>query len=838
MADEIITREELVGAKIDAKDLGECVHGNETGIVTPRLGAPYPTLPAAIDTILTKSSKAYLTYAAMTADAANLTENTKVTVTNDSTASNNGDWQWDGTTFTKSTYDPLQQSKTYTESFATVKSKTLADATDFNTVITEGKYKVVSNASALTMINCPSPRAGVLEVLPISSTLVIQRYTPYGVDKKAFQRASTETGFPATWEEILLKSSADLIYATKTSVSSAIASSLDAITQSDYYGKKYSTAEQNGVAFYGNGRYVGFNSIHTKDIVFNVVNARVFNGTAGNVEYRVYTGAKTATGANGYIVNTQTNIGNPDYSGTCTFPKSDNGSAQNIVLDKNISIPANTPFVIVFKAVDLNLFSIAYNSSATGNLESRSFNLSTVNSDWSTLTTIGSASVGTYVQAGFKLLVSVPQSSSGGQVAYTPTLVMPPKIYALEGLECHIYPEHLLVEDYKLYEHDIACNRGQQRKRGFVWTPASTDAAGNYALTWAVHDKQKGLQIASATTSIVLANKNANNGVNKKVCVIGDSYVNAGHITQGLLDLSATDVMPITLIGTRGTGLNKHEGRGGWTIDNYVTAGQNNYKFTVSGVVTAPAINSTTYSFNGVTYLVQEVSLTGGSGYIICSPWSGSPPSSPSGSGTLTKANGGIGDATIAFSNFEAVPGNPFWNTSTSQVDFPNYLSANSLATPDFVIIQLGVNDTFNFTTDEAVTTFCLTAFPKIDTLIASIKAANANIKIGIAAPPTYADQDAFGTNYACNQNAWRAKRNIITYNSKLYDYFKNKEAQNIYFVPSGVNVDTENNFPTTTREINSHNSTIITVQNNGVHPDVGGYLQIRDSWFAFLKAV
>ncbi|EHU1603647.1 hypothetical protein A1Z38_RS14745 [Acinetobacter baumannii] len=51
MADEIITRQELVDAKVDAKDLGECVHGNESGIVTPRLGDPYPTLPAAIHKI-------------------------------------------------------------------------------------------------------------------------------------------------------------------------------------------------------------------------------------------------------------------------------------------------------------------------------------------------------------------------------------------------------------------------------------------------------------------------------------------------------------------------------------------------------------------------------------------------------------------------------------------------------------------------------------------------------------------------------------------------------------------------------------------------------------------
>ncbi|ENR4571658.1 hypothetical protein ACEVN9_003527 [Acinetobacter baumannii] len=51
MADEIITREELVDAKVDAKDLGECVNGNETGIVTPRYGDPYPTLPKALEKV-------------------------------------------------------------------------------------------------------------------------------------------------------------------------------------------------------------------------------------------------------------------------------------------------------------------------------------------------------------------------------------------------------------------------------------------------------------------------------------------------------------------------------------------------------------------------------------------------------------------------------------------------------------------------------------------------------------------------------------------------------------------------------------------------------------------
>lgn len=56
-------------------------------------------------------NKAYKTYALMDADKTNIPAKSKVTVTNDATASNNGDWQWDGVAFTKSAYDPLTQAK-------------------------------------------------------------------------------------------------------------------------------------------------------------------------------------------------------------------------------------------------------------------------------------------------------------------------------------------------------------------------------------------------------------------------------------------------------------------------------------------------------------------------------------------------------------------------------------------------------------------------------------------------------------------------------------------------------------------------------------------------------
>lgn len=57
--------------------------------------------------------KAYTTLALAQADQVNLPANTAIEVTND--GANNGTYQWNGTTLTKSTYDPLTQSKLYTD---------------------------------------------------------------------------------------------------------------------------------------------------------------------------------------------------------------------------------------------------------------------------------------------------------------------------------------------------------------------------------------------------------------------------------------------------------------------------------------------------------------------------------------------------------------------------------------------------------------------------------------------------------------------------------------------------------------------------------------------------
>ncbi|MFV5370030.1 phage tail fiber protein [Acinetobacter junii] len=83
-------------------------------------------------------NKAYKTYAAMTSDIANIPANSKVTVTNDSDTTKNGDYQFDGTIYTKSIYDPLAQAKAYTDA-------------SLITVYKENLYSLTNNHSGLNI---------------------------------------------------------------------------------------------------------------------------------------------------------------------------------------------------------------------------------------------------------------------------------------------------------------------------------------------------------------------------------------------------------------------------------------------------------------------------------------------------------------------------------------------------------------------------------------------------------------------------------------------------------------------------------------------------------------
>lgn len=180
--------------------------------------------------------------------------------------------------------------------------------------------------------------------------------------------------------------------------------------------------------------------------------------------------------------------------------------------------------------------------------------------------------------------------------------------------------------------------------------------------------------------------------------------------------------------------------------------------------------------------------------------------------------------------------GSPFYIGGA--VDFPQYLSDNSLATPDWVFIHLGINDVFAKTSDAVAVTQADTSFDMLDTLIDSIQSAGAGVKVALMIPsPPSADQDAFGDDYGSVQTRWRFKRNILIWARELIERYAGQEASGIYIVPSNTALDTVNNMSrAASAPVNSRSSVTSQRQNNGVHPATEGYQQIGDAVWAFLK--
>ena len=90
---------------------------------------------------------------------------------------------------------------------------------------------------------------------------------------------------------------------------------------------------------------------------------------------------------------------------------------------------------------------------------------------------------------------------------------------------------------------------------------------GTYTLPWKVFDINSDV----VDEGNIIINAKAKDHENISVLVLGDSTVNAGVMTQELLDLYSANNATVTLLGTRGTAPNLHEGRGGWTAEGYCT---------------------------------------------------------------------------------------------------------------------------------------------------------------------------------------------------------------------------------------------------------------------------
>jgi lysophospholipase L1-like esterase len=172
------------------------------------------------------------------------------------------------------------------------------------------------------------------------------------------------------------------------------------------------------------------------------------------------------------------------------------------------------------------------------------------------------------------------------------------------------------------------------------------------------------------------------------------------------------------------------------------------------------------------------------------------------------------------------------------QLDFDRYCQEfNQGQGPDFVTIQVGINDTFT-ATDETIDSRIDTMLRFYDQLIEMIRRHRPRTRIGcnLVTPPA-ASQDGF-RNYRGpgKQTRWQCRRNQHRLIERMIERYQHREQESIFLVPTNINLDVVHNFPKFRAPINARSSAQIDRINNGTHPDTAGYQQIGDSIYSWIK--
>ena len=126
-----------------------------------------------IEALANGATRAYLTFSDLDAAKTTLPVNSFASVTNDPNTTLNGLYQWDGTTLTKSNYDPLNAAQDYADANALFKTKILATGANLDT-LPSGNYVIPSDGVAATLTGLPPaftvPRRGYVFVMRAGTT--------------------------------------------------------------------------------------------------------------------------------------------------------------------------------------------------------------------------------------------------------------------------------------------------------------------------------------------------------------------------------------------------------------------------------------------------------------------------------------------------------------------------------------------------------------------------------------------------------------------------------------------------------------------------------------------
>ena len=186
-----------------------------------------------------------------------------------------------------------------------------------------------------------------------------------------------------------------------------------------------------------------------------------------------------------------------------------------------------------------------------------------------------------------------------------PKILAPSLFYLLSGQEYNFYFNSFIVAPFAEKLSNYYCSAFGYRGK-FMADKLRVTPTDDFNIYFKVENNTKN---STKNINFKTAPTSSGNGVTRKALVIGDSTINQEVIIDHIADFFDTDVMNLSLIGTRQTTSgNKHEGRSGWTMKNYIEDA------TFSGVSNPFSSGGT---FNFANYLTTTSQTIGANDWVF-----------------------------------------------------------------------------------------------------------------------------------------------------------------------------------------------------------------------------
>lgn len=348
----------------------------------------------------------------------------------------------------------------------------------------------------------------------------------------------------------------------------------------------------------------------------------------------------------------------------------------------------------------------------------------------------------------------------------------------------------------------INCKYGKNLKRCWRFEP-SVDCEKEFPMTVMVY--LYGEKLAEKTVTV-----HVNDRTEKTLSLlcIGDS------MTQGetYIAQAVRKAMSIETVGTQcRTGFVKHEGRGGWTLERYLTQNHSSGGH-YSPFLFPKSVEGSDY-YGDIWYyeLVKRCPDsygTGGSTYE-----------------SVKKGEYVLKDGKIYLFNgddFELFDEKPEF-----EFNFGKYLERNKFKAPDVVSLLFGANE-FQVIDYERTESEIEKVLVNLDKVVSEIKKYVSNIIINL--PVLGADQYSWGLQMGCRGTVKQYEYNIKMWSNALLENYGGRETEGIYICPMLAALDNITGFEASHSSASPYSVAQEQHKMNWVHPCDVGYKLMGDA--------